>query len=171
MKAWTEMPPWMLWLPVALATAAFMELWSRLLHGRVWHRSLWRVHRSHHRRRKGSFEANDALSVLHAPLAVALILFGCVGPAGLLRELAYGVGIGMTAFGLAYLVVHDGLVHGRLPVSFLLRFPFFARVRDAHLVHHRKGREPFGLFLGPRELERARRSRSGGAGSARRAAR
>jgi beta-carotene 3-hydroxylase len=139
-----------------------MELWAAMLHGRVWHGLLWRVHRSHHRpRRLGErWEANDALSVLHAPIAIALILYGCVGPQGFLREAAFGVGLGMTAFGFAYLVVHDGLVHGRLPVQWLLRIRYFANVRDAHLAHHERRHDvpPFGLFFGPWELARARRS-------------
>jgi len=140
------------WLPVAVVVACAMELWAMLLHGRVWHSLLWRVHRSHHRRRRGAFELNDALSVLHAPIAIAMILYGCVAPASVSREVIFGVGIGMTMFGLAYLIVHDGLVHGRLPVQGLGKIPYFTRVRDAHLQHHAKGaRGPYGLFLGPWE--------------------
>ena len=145
----------MVWIPVALVAAAVMELWAGLLHARLWHRALWGVHRSHHRQGERGLEANDALSVLHAPLAIALILYGCAGAAGLLREVAFGVGIGMTMFGAAYLVVHDGLVHGRLPVGALGRIPYFARVAEAHRVHHATGRAPHGLFLGPAELRRA----------------
>jgi beta-carotene 3-hydroxylase len=147
-----------IWIAVAFPVAATMELWAALLHGRVWHGVLWGVHRSHHRRRAGHFESNDLLSALHAPIAIALILYGCLGEPGALREVAFGAGLGMTLFGLAYVLVHDGLVHGRLPVGFLARVGYFARIRDAHLTHHtRGGREPFGLFLGPRELARASR--------------
>jgi beta-carotene 3-hydroxylase len=143
-----------IWIVVALAAAAAMEGWAALLHGRVWHHALWGVHSSHHRRRRGLFESNDALSFLHAPIAITLILYGCLGAPGVLRDVAFGAGIGMTIFGFAYVIVHDGLVHGRLPVSKLARIPYFARVRDAHLVHHQKAGPPFGLFLGPLELAR-----------------
>lgn len=148
-----------IWIPVAVATACFMELWAGALHKLIWHRALWRVHRSHHRKRKGALEANDALSVLHAPIAVALILYGCVAAPGALREIGYGVGVGMTLFGVAYAVVHDGLVHGRLPVSFLERSAYFRRVKESHLAHHTGGRNsaPYGLFLGPWERRRAER--------------
>lgn len=140
------------WLPVALAVAAFMETWAMLLHGRVWHSWLWRVHRSHHRKRIGRWEANDALSMLHAPIAIAAILYGCMAAPSLGRDIAFGVGIGMTMFGIAYVVVHDGLVHGRLPVEKLAKLRYFERVREAHLLHHKKGaRGPYGLFLGPWE--------------------
>lgn len=141
------------WIPVALAVAVVMELWAMLLHGRVWHSWLWRVHRSHHRKRRGTFEANDALSTLHAPIAIVAILYGCLAAPSMWREVVFGVGIGMTMFGVAYVVVHDGLVHGRLPVEVLARIPYFARVRDAHRLHHKKGaRGPYGLFLGPWEM-------------------
>lgn len=145
----------LVWIPVSLAVAVAMELWAGLLHGRIWHQALWGIHRSHHRRGATGLEANDALSVLHAPIAIALILYGCAGAAGPLREAAFGVGIGMTMFGAAYLVVHDGLVHGRLPVRALGRIPYFARVARAHRVHHATGHAPYGLFLGPWERRRA----------------
>ena len=85
---------------------------------------------------------------------MALILYGCVGTPGPLREIAFGLGLGMTAFGLAYMIVHDGLVHGRLPVAWLGRVAFLRRVHEAHLKHHEKGGPPFGLFLGPQERAR-----------------
>lgn len=146
----------LIWIPVALAVAAAMELWAALLHGRFWHGMLWPVHRSHHTKRRGRFEANDALSALHAPIAIAMILYGCVAAPSALREILFGTGIGMTAFGVAYLVFHDGFVHGRLPVRWLAKVPLFARIRDAHRVHHGRGAAPYGFFLGPQELAAAR---------------
>ncbi len=142
---------------VALPVAAAMEPWARVLHGQVWHRALWRVHRSHHSQRNGRFEANDALSAAHAPIAAALVMIGCNlhGPAA---AITIGIGAGMTAFGLSYLVVHDGLVHGRLPVSFLARFAWLRRIRNAHRIHHARGEAPYGFFLGPRELKQAPRA-------------
>lgn len=145
-----------LWICTALLVAVLMEFWAALLHGRIWHGLLYRIHRSHHQKRKGKFESNDLLSALHAPIAIVFILYGCVATPSLMREILFGVGLGMSLFGLAYALVHDGLVHGRLPVSFLLRIAYFVRVRDAHLVHHSaKHRGPYGLFLGPRELRKA----------------
>lgn len=144
----------LIWLPIALVVAIAMEAWAALLHGRVWHRVLWKIHRSHHAKRPGRFEANDVLSVLHAPIAIALILYGCRAAPGFAREAAFGTGLGMTAFGLAYLVCHDGMVHGRLPVQRLLRWSYFQRVQDAHIEHHRRGRAPYGFFAGPWVLAR-----------------
>ncbi|WP_437648150.1 beta-carotene hydroxylase [Sorangium sp. So ce362] len=150
-----------IWIATALTAFATMEVWAALLHGRVWHHALWSIHRSHHTKRRGAFEQNDALAFLHAPIAAGLIIYGCEGAPGPLREAAFGFGLGMTAFGLAYLLVHDGLVHRRLPVSGLARIPYLARVRDAHRVHHSTGGPPYGLFLGPLVL--ARRAAAGAA--------
>ena len=151
----------LVWLSVALATLVLMDLWAALLHGAVWHGALYFVHRSHHRPRRGAWEQNDALSLLHAPIAIALILYGCSAAPSVAREVAYGVGLGMSAFGVAYVIVHDGFVHRRLPVAWLGRARFFRAVAQAHRVHHGRGgrHPPYGLFFGPWELARAGRKR------------
>ena len=142
------------WLLAGGLTMGLMEGWSAVLHGRIWHGPLWRLHRSHHRPSDSAFELNDSLSVTHAPIAMALILFGCLGAPGLPREFAFGVGLGMTLFGLAYVIVHDGFIHGRLPCAWLGRFGVMRRIRNAHLIHHRQNGPPYGLFLGPMALRR-----------------
>lgn len=143
-----------LWIPIAIVVALAMDLWAGFLHGSFWHRSLWNIHRSHHEPRVGRFERNDALALLHAPIAIALIIWG--GPPGRAHDVAFGIGIGMTLFAVGYVIVHDGLVHGRLPVKFLLRFRLVRSIVRAHYVHHRTGGVPFGLFFGVSELRRHR---------------
>ena len=66
---------------VTLPVAAAMEPWARVLHGQVWHRALWRVHRSHHSQRNGRFEANDrTFAVARVPERGSLRAhFGCDG--------------------------------------------------------------------------------------------
>lgn len=152
----------LVWIVVGVATAVAMDAWSSFVHGKVWHGPLLRVHASHHRRRRGRFEANDALSLSHAPVAVALVLAGCLLPPSWGREVLFAIGLGMTAFGAAYVTVHDGFVHGRLPVRALGKIPYLARVRACHELHHdgSLGGAPYGLFLGPWEAARARRART-----------
>ena len=145
-----------LWLPIAIVVAVAMDVWAGLLHGRFWHRWLYPIHASHHEPRKGRFEKNDWLALLHAPIAIALILWGS-GP-GPAKNVALGIGIGMTAFAVGYVVVHDGLVHGRLPVSFLLEYKAFRSIVRAHQVHHRTGGVPYVFFFGVRAIRRHRSS-------------
>lgn len=145
---------------VAVAVAIAMEPWARMLHGRVWHRWLWNVHASHHEPRLGRFERNDALSFLHAPIAIVMVVVGCQLQ-GLARAGLVGAGVGMTLFGVGYVLVHDGLVHERLPVPpALLRWRVFRRIRGAHQLHHRTGGAPYGLFRGPAEMRSARLTRA-----------
>jgi len=126
----------------ALLTALLMEPWAAVIHRFAWHGPLWFVHRTHHRRSGSGWEANDALSLAHAPVAIALLLVGlCAG-----SPVLFGVGTGMTLYGAAYLVVHDGLVHGRLPVGRLAHLAWFARLRGAHVHHHQTNGPPYGLF-------------------------
>lgn len=43
-------------------------------------------------------------------------------------------GLGITVFGIAYMFVHDGLVHKRFPVGPIANVPYFRRVASAHQV-------------------------------------
>lgn len=43
-------------------------------------------------------------------------------------------GLGITVFGMAYMFVHDGLVHKRFPVGPVANVPYFRRVAAAHQV-------------------------------------
>jgi beta-carotene 3-hydroxylase len=54
-----------------------------------------------------------------------------------------------------YMFVHDGLVHKRFPVGPIAEVPYLKRVAAAHKLHHaeRFNGVPWGLFLGPAELE------------------
>ncbi len=148
---------------LAVLVALAMEPWSRFVHGRIWHGPLYGIHRSHHpgpEVGKRWLEFNDVFSLVHAAPAAAALYFGWAVFTGPAAVVAVGVGLGLVAYGLAYMVVHDGLVHGRLPVGFLGRWRYFRRLRAAHEVHHRRGGAPFGLFLGPAELRRLRRTQA-----------
>lgn len=157
--------PW----AVALFTAVAMEGWAAWMHGDLWHGSLWPTHRSHHRGkgdvahtsdRRGPWELNDLFGLAHAAVATPLIYFGMADLASLTSRIMLGIGAGMTVFGAAYALVHDGFVHGRLPVDWFGRSRFLRRVAAAHRVHHRTGGAPYGLFTGPWVLRRASRARA-----------
>lgn len=51
--------------------------------------------------------------------------------------------------------MHDGLVHRRFPVGPIADLPAMKRIVLAHQLHHSEkyGGVPFGMFLGPQELE------------------
>ncbi|CAK8573463.1 unnamed protein product [Lathyrus sativus] len=139
---------------LSVGAAVGMEFWARWAHEVLWHASLWHMHESHHRPREGPFELNDVFAIINAVPAIALLSYGFFNK-GLVPGLCFGAGLGITVFGIAYMFVHDGLVHKRFPVGPIANVPYFTRVAAAHQLHHSdkfKG-VPFGLFLGPKEVE------------------
>ncbi len=182
--------------PAAAAAAApqlGMEAWARHAHRLLWHGLGWALHQSHHAPRAGLFEANDLYALVNAAPAVGLCAYGFRSP-GLLGACCFGAGLGITLYGMAYMFVHDGLVHRcagpswlrasclatrcaaarlptaeprgpgclpllqfsrRFPVGPIARVPLLRRIAAAHQLHHtgRLGGAPWGMFLGPQEVE------------------
>ncbi|KAF7050826.1 hypothetical protein CFC21_059137 [Triticum aestivum] len=141
-------------LALSVGAAVGMEFWARWAHRALWHASLWDMHESHHLPRDGPFELNDVFAIVNAVPAMALLAFGFFNR-GLVPGLCFGAGLGITLFGMAYMFVHDGLVHRRFPVGPIENVPYFRRVAAAHQIHHMDKFDsvPYGLFLGPKELE------------------
>lgn len=139
---------------LSVGAAVGMEFWARWAHRALWHASLWHMHESHHQPRDGPFELNDVFAIVNALPAISLLSYGFFHR-GLVPGLCFGAGLGITLFGIAYMFVHDGLVHRRFPVGPVADVPYFRRVAAAHQIHHSDKFEgvPYGLFLGPKELE------------------
>lgn len=128
-----------------LAAVAFlaMEGVTYLAHRFVMHGFGLGWHRSHHQRRTGRFERNDLYPLVFAVVTIAAMAVGAsVRSAGALVP----VGAGVTAYGAAYLFVHDVYVHRRLP-WFRSRWALLDRLGAAHRVHHLYGGEPYGMLL------------------------
>lgn len=136
---------------LSVGAAVGMEFWARWAHKALWHASLWHMHESHHRTREGPFELNDVFAIINAVPAIALLSYGFFHK-GLVPGLCFGAGLGITVFGMAYMFVHDGLVHKRFPVGPIANVPYFRRVAAAHQLHHSDKFHgvPYGLFLGPK---------------------
>ncbi|KAL1550723.1 Phospholipase A2 crotoxin acid subunit CA [Salvia divinorum] len=139
---------------LSVGAAVGMEFWARWAHKALWHASLWHMHESHHKPREGPFELNDVFAIVNAVPAIALLSYGFFHT-GLIPGLCFGAGLGITVFGIAYMFVHDGLVHRRFPVGPIAEVPYFRKVASAHQLHHtdKFNGVPYGLFLGPKELE------------------
>ncbi|XP_024011971.1 beta-carotene 3-hydroxylase 2, chloroplastic [Eutrema salsugineum] len=139
---------------LSVGAAVGMEFWARWAHRALWHASLWNMHESHHKPREGAFELNDVFAIINAVPAISLLNYGFFNK-GLVPGLCFGAGLGITVFGIAYMFVHDGLVHKRFPVGPIANVPYLRKVAAAHQLHHTdkfKG-IPYGLFLGPKEVE------------------
>ncbi|KAK6117652.1 hypothetical protein DH2020_048614 [Rehmannia glutinosa] len=116
---------------LSVGAAVGMEFWARWAHKALWHASLWHMHESHHKPREGPFELNDVFAIINAVPAIALLSYGFFHK-GIVPGLCFGAGLGITVFGMAYMFVHDGLVHRRFPVGPIANVPYFRRVASAH---------------------------------------
>lgn len=153
-----------------MGAAVGMEFYARIAHKSWWHEtwmwalpeewrgewneSIWNLHKSHHEPREGALEQNDIFAVANAVPAIALILYGFLNE-GKGAGMCYGAGLGITIFGIAYMFVHDGLVHRRFPVGPVANVPALKRIAMAHKLHHSEkfAGVPYGLFLAVQELE------------------
>lgn len=134
---------------VALAAFVLMEPITALVHRLVMHGVGLGLHRSHHRPvRAGEsprrWEANDAFPVMFAALVMAGFAVG-FNVAGF--DVLVPIGLGVTAYGAAYALVHDVYIHGRLPLFGGRTVPGFERLAAAHRVHHRHDGAPYGMLV------------------------
>jgi len=132
--------------PILIAVAAFvaMEPITAGTHRWVMHGLGEFLHRSHHQRLAGRWEANDWYPVMFAALVnVALFAgfnwdgFGSLVP----------VAVGVTAYGACYALVHDVYIHGRLGWFEGRRIAAFERLANAHRIHHLYSAAPYGMLL------------------------
>jgi beta-carotene 3-hydroxylase len=134
----------MIRLLVAASALVAMEPAVAAVHRCVMHGRGWAWHRSHHRWQGRRIEANDAYPVVFAAVTIATMAVGATINGW---EPLLWVGAGVTGYGIAYLVVHDLLIHerlGRLPGA---RSRYVRWVAAAHAQHHRSGREPYGFLV------------------------
>ena len=138
---------------IVVLTFVAMEFVSYLAHRFVYHGPGWFLHRSHHTPREGMFEWNDVFPLIFASIAIFLMMTALAEPDG--ADLL-ALSIGITAYGLIYLVIHDLYVHRRMK-SLKFRHPLMLKIKKAHMVHHTYGGEPYGLlfFVHPRHLRDA----------------
>ena len=130
-------------IPVLLFVGAFtvMEGVSYATHRWVMHGPAIGWHRSHHAPPRGRLERNDLFPVCFSALGVALFLLAAAG-----WRHVWWVALGVTAYGAAYLFVHEVYIHRRVavprPTSRYLDW-----LRASHRVHHMSGDEPYGMLL------------------------
>jgi beta-carotene 3-hydroxylase len=149
-----------------LATVAAMEGFAYVMHRWVMHGPGWFLHASHHRPRKGMWEANDLYFVIFALPSILLLLGGVQWHWG---DWATVVGAGIAAYGAIYLGFHDILVHRRVAHRFVPRSPYLKRIMQAHRLHHvvetREGNVSFGFLVAPPpEILKAQLAANGRAG-------
>jgi beta-carotene 3-hydroxylase len=131
---------------IVLVVVAFivMEPVTAATHRWVMHGIGEFLHRSHHRTRASRFEANDWYPVIFAAVVNLGFLagFNWNGFASLVP-----VGIGITAYGAAYAVVHDVYIHRRVGWFGDHKIAAFDQLADAHRIHHLYNSAPYGMLF------------------------
>lgn len=118
-----------------------MEPVAYATHRWVMHGVGWGWHASHHRARTTTFERNDLYPATFAGLATLTM----AAAATRRWSTVMAAGVGVTAYGAAYGVVHEIYAHRRMPRLRMRSAPLEALGRR-HLRHHQRGGEPFGML-------------------------
>jgi beta-carotene 3-hydroxylase len=137
-------------LSLTLAAFAAMEVVAALMHRFVMHGVLWTWHEDHHVPRGTVFQKNDLFALVFAVPSWLLIMTGMSsGPS----NFKTAIGLGVLFYGVVYTLVHENIIHRRLPWKLRPSFWYFQALREAHAVHHQKrtreGCENFGMLLVP----------------------
>jgi beta-carotene 3-hydroxylase len=128
---------------LVIATWLLMEPITSLVHRYVMHGFGMGWHRSHHGRRQGRFERNDLYPVVFATGTIVVMAIGATVPA---LHWLLPIGIGITAYGVSYLFVHELYIHRRWS-RFTARVRVLEPLVRAHALHHRFGGEPYGFLF------------------------
>ena len=126
-----------------------MELITYLVHRFVMHGVLERLHMSHHRNAaaefaRKSFEPNDVFPLAFSTVVLVAMWAGFNLPG--FRWLI-PLFIGVTAYGVVYTVIHDGIIHGRVRWMKRNRSQVAERLVIAHRAHHHGNGEPYGMLF------------------------
>ena len=151
-----------IYILIGFAAFCFMEFVAWSNHKYLMHGSLWKWHKDHHRSdsKKAEMslhteakhlEKNDRFFIMYATPAIVLMILGLA----LHYPSLVAIGIGITVFGITYFLIHDVIIHERLPLHFLQRKEnrYITAIQKAHLAHHRpktkKDFHTYGLLVFP----------------------
>jgi beta-carotene 3-hydroxylase len=138
----------LIYIGIVIICFLLMEGITWLTHRFVMHGFFWYLHEDHHRKRPGFFEKNDAFFFIFAIPSFLLILTGT-----LQNRFWYlqAIGFGIMAYGAAYFLVHDVIIHQRFKWFSRSNHSYIRAIRWAHKMHHKHlGKhegESFGMLL------------------------
>lgn len=139
-----------IYLLITFATFICMECVTWCTHKFIMHGLLWSWHEDHHQPKyEGTFEKNDRFGVIFAMISISLFLSSTL----LGMPWFLFIGLGILLYGIAYFLVHDVLIHQRLPWFKRTNHWYFRALRKAHKIHHKHlGKEHgecFGMLFVP----------------------
>jgi beta-carotene 3-hydroxylase len=137
----------LLYIGILLLTFTGMEAITWLTHKYIMHGFLWYLHEDHHQPKPGFFEKNDAFFIIFAIPSFLCILIGTTSKIYWLQA----TGFGIMAYGFAYFLVHDVIIHQRFKWLSRSDNSYVRAIRWAHKMHHKhldkQDGESFGMLL------------------------
>lgn len=155
---------WLAYTGTIVGVFLFMESVSWATHKYIMHGILWHLHEDHHKKGPGFFERNDTFFVIFATPSFFSILFGVMYHITWL----HAVGFGVMAYGAAYFLVHDIIIHQRIKWFSRSGSTYIKTVRWAHKMHHKhlekEDGESFGmLYVAKKYWDKVKRDREANA--------
>ncbi|WP_422359321.1 beta-carotene hydroxylase [Reichenbachiella sp.] len=140
---------------ITIVTFSLMEVVTWLTHKYVMHGFLWYLHEDHHQPKyQNLFEKNDTFFVIGAIPSIILFYLGTVPDI----NFKFFIALGILFYGIAYFLVHDVLIHQRLPWFKHTKNNYLVGLRKAHKTHHKhlnkEDGECFGMLLVPKKYFR-----------------
>jgi beta-carotene 3-hydroxylase len=115
---------------IVVAMVIVMECVAWASHKYIMHGWGWGWHRDHHEPHDNLLEKNDLFGIVGAAIAISLFTIGYY-----VSDVIWWMGVGVTAYGLIYTFVHDGLVHQRY-FRWVPKSGYAKRLVQAHKLHH-----------------------------------
>jgi beta-carotene 3-hydroxylase len=128
-----------------------MEFVAWATHKYLMHGLLWRLHKDHHVVDKNKkFQKNDFFFLIFAIPSILLIYIGYE-----YGNIFWLFGVGIALYGLGYFIVHEIIIHQRLPLFKKSNNSYIKSIRMAHKVHHKTlgkyGASSFGMLIVPKK--------------------
>ena len=129
---------------IVLITFFFMEFVSWATHKYIMHGFLWILHKDHHVVNSDNlFQKNDLFFLIFAIPSIFLIFIGLGN-----QTYQLFIGIGIALYGLAYFLIHEIIIHRRLPPPSKTKSRYIKAIRKAHKVHHKNRGKYHGVNFG-----------------------
>ena len=109
-----------------------MEIIAILSHKYIMHGPGWFLHKSHHEKNESFFELNDYYFIIFSLPSILSIISGMLNNNAILLS----IGLGILAYGLIYICLHDIMVHKRLGFSIKPTNKYLVKIKKSHLKHH-----------------------------------
>ena len=129
---------------ITLITFFFMEFIAWATHKYIMHGFLWFLHEDHHVVRKENvLQKNDMFFLIFAIPSIILLYIGFPD-----FNSNFFIGLGILLYGAAYFLVHEVIIHRRIPPPSKTKSRYIKAIRKAHKIHHKNSGKYNGINFG-----------------------